>query len=56
MLIKNPPAEITNNLWMLGTAEYPVFCFRDASECVIFEASVSAVASVIATTDRPPGP
>jgi glyoxylase-like metal-dependent hydrolase (beta-lactamase superfamily II) len=33
---------------MLGTAEYPVFCFRDAGECVIFEAGVSAVAPVIA--------
>ena len=48
MLIKNPPAEIAKNLWMLGTAEYPVFCFLDAGECVIFEASVSAVAPVIA--------
>ena len=48
MLIKNPPAEIAKDLWMLGTAEYPVFCFREAGECVIFEASVSAVAPVIA--------
>lgn len=48
MLIKNPPAEIAKDLWMLGTAEYPVYCFRDAGECVIFEASVSAVAPVIA--------
>jgi 2-aminobenzoylacetyl-CoA thioesterase len=48
MLIENPPVEIAKDFWMLGTAEYPVFCFRDAGECVIFEASVSAVASVIA--------
>lgn len=48
MLITTPPTEIAPDLWMLGTAEYPVFCFRDAGECVLFEASVSAVAPVIA--------
>ena len=48
MLLKNPPVEITKDLLMLGTAEYPVFCFRDAGECAIFEAGVSAVAPVIA--------
>ncbi|MBM3878324.1 MAG: MBL fold metallo-hydrolase [Verrucomicrobia bacterium] len=48
MLIKSPPAEITRDFWMLGTAEYPVFGYRDADECVLFEASVSAVAPVIA--------
>jgi glyoxylase-like metal-dependent hydrolase (beta-lactamase superfamily II) len=48
MLMTSPPAELTNNLWMLGTAEYPVFCFRDGGECAIFEAGVSAVAPIIA--------
>ena len=48
MFIKNPPAEITKDFWMLGTPEYPVFCFRDAGECVIFEAAVSPVVPVIA--------
>ncbi len=47
MLIKNPPAEIAKDLWMLGTGEYPVFCFRDAGEYVIFEAGVSAEVPVI---------
>lgn len=48
MFLKNPPVEIAKNFWMLGTIEYPVFCFQDAGECVIFEAGVSAVAAVIA--------
>ena len=48
MLITSPGMEIIENLWILGTAEYPVFCFRDGGECVIFEAGVSAVAPVVA--------
>ena len=48
MLITKLPSEIAHDFWMLGTAEYPVFCFRDAGECVLFEAGVSAVAPVIA--------
>jgi glyoxylase-like metal-dependent hydrolase (beta-lactamase superfamily II) len=47
MLIKNPPAEIAKDLWMLGTGEYPVFCFRDTGESVVFEAGVSAEVPVI---------
>lgn len=48
MFIKNPPAEIANNFWMLGTAEFPVFCYREAGGCVVFETAVSAVVPVIA--------
>ena len=48
MFLINPPVEITKDLWMLGTAEYPVFCFQDAGECAIFETSISAVVPVIA--------
>ena len=48
MLIEHPPAEIAQGLWMLGTFEQPVFCFRDAGECAVFEASISAVVPVIA--------
>ena len=48
MLIKNPPVEIANDFWMLGTDEFPVFCSREAGECVVFETAVSAVVPVIA--------
>jgi glyoxylase-like metal-dependent hydrolase (beta-lactamase superfamily II) len=44
MFIKNPPAEIGKDFWMLGTTEYPVFCFQDT----VFEAAVSSVVPVIA--------
>lgn len=48
MLITKPPEAIAQDLWILGTAEYPVYCFLDQGEGAIFEGSVSAVAPVIA--------
>jgi len=44
MFIKNPPAKIGDDFWMLGTFEYPVFCFQD----IVFEAAISSVVPVIA--------
>jgi 2-aminobenzoylacetyl-CoA thioesterase len=44
MFIKNPPAKIGDDFWMLGTFEYPVFCFQD----IMFETAISSVVSVIA--------
>ncbi|MCX7886053.1 MAG: MBL fold metallo-hydrolase [Verrucomicrobiae bacterium] len=48
MLVRNPPAKILDGFWMLGTAEYPVFCFCGDGGCTIFEAAISAVVPVIA--------
>lgn len=48
MLIKKPPAEILTDFWMLGTAEYPVFCWRDREQCTLFETAISAVAPLLA--------
>ncbi|MBM3861890.1 MAG: MBL fold metallo-hydrolase [Verrucomicrobia bacterium] len=44
MFIKNPPAKIGDDFWMLGTCEYPVFCFQD----IMFETAISSVVPVIA--------
>ena len=37
MLIQNPPAAITDRLWMLGTGPYPLFLYGadiDMGSCV----------------------
>lgn len=47
MLIKNPPVEIAEGLWMLGTSEYPVFLVTSGGEAAIFEGGVGAVAAVV---------
>jgi len=43
MLIKDPPVEITDKLWMLGTNEYPLFLFKGEREGTIFEGGVGAM-------------
>lgn len=48
MLIKNPPVELTDGLWMLGTNEYPVFLAISQGEGAIFEGGVGAVGPVVA--------
>lgn len=47
MLIKNPPVEIADGLWMLGTSEYPVFLAMDENEGAIFEGGVGADGPVV---------
>ncbi|NIS54061.1 MAG: MBL fold metallo-hydrolase [Phycisphaerae bacterium] len=47
MLIKNPPFEIAEGLWMLGTSEYPVFLAMDQNEGAIFEGGVGADGPVV---------
>ncbi|MHC4112323.1 MAG: MBL fold metallo-hydrolase [Planctomycetota bacterium] len=47
MLIKNPPVEIADGLWMLGTSEYPVFLAMDQNEGAIFEGGVGADGPVV---------
>ena len=48
MVIKNPPAELADGVWMLGTNEYPVFLVISRNEGAIFEGGVGAVGSVVA--------
>ena len=43
MLIKDPPVEIADHLFMLGTTEYPLFVYRGAQQATIFEGGVSCV-------------
>lgn len=47
MLIKDPPVEIADGLWMLGTSEYPVFLAMDQNEGAIFEGGVGADGPVV---------
>jgi len=48
MLINDPPAELAEGLWMLGTNEYPVFLVTSGDEGAIFEGGVGAVGPVVA--------
>ncbi len=48
MLIKNPPVELADGVWMLGTNEYPVFLVISRNEGAIFEGGVGAVGPVVA--------
>jgi len=47
MLINNPPVEITDNLWMLGTNEYPLFLFKGEGEGTIFEGGTGAMGPIL---------
>jgi len=47
MLIKDPPVEIAENLWMLGTNEYPLYLVRGRGEAAIFEGGVGAVGPLV---------
>jgi glyoxylase-like metal-dependent hydrolase (beta-lactamase superfamily II) len=47
MLVKNPPVEITDNLLMLGTNEYPLFLFRGQREGAIFEGGTGAMGPLV---------
>jgi glyoxylase-like metal-dependent hydrolase (beta-lactamase superfamily II) len=46
-LIKNPPVEVADGVWMLGTNEYPVLLVTDNNEGAIFEAGVGATGHVV---------
>ena len=47
MLIKDPPVEITDNLLMLGTNEYPLFLFCTEREAAIFEGGTGAMGPLL---------
>ena len=47
MLIKNPPVEITANLWMLGSNEYPLYLFKGETEGAIVEGGIGATGPLV---------
>ena len=47
VLIRNPPVAITENLFMLGTAEYPVYLFKGDREAAVFEGGIGPVGQVL---------
>jgi len=47
MLIHQTPAQLTDKLWMLGTAAYPLYLFRGAAAGTIFEGGVSAMGPLL---------
>jgi len=55
MLIKDPPVEVADCLWMLGTNEYPVFLVKSQNEAAIFEGGVGATGPVVAEQIAEPG-
>jgi glyoxylase-like metal-dependent hydrolase (beta-lactamase superfamily II) len=48
MLIKDPPAPLTENLLMLGTAAYPLYLLKGRTEGLLFEGGTSAMGPVLA--------
>ena len=47
MPAQSPPAQLTANLWMLGTLAYPVYLFHDDGEAALFEGSIGAHISLL---------
>lgn len=48
MLKKDPPVEIVDGLWMLGTNEYPIFLVKNQDDAAIFEGGVGSSAPLVA--------
>ena len=47
MYITNPPVELSPELTMLGTSEYPIYLYRGDAESAIFEGGVGAMGPVL---------
>ncbi len=47
MLINHPPAALAGNLWMLGTAAYPLYLFHSAGGAAIVEGGTGAMAGLV---------
>ncbi len=47
MLISNPPVQITDRLWMLGTNAYPLFLYRGDEGATLFEGGVGAMGPLL---------
>jgi glyoxylase-like metal-dependent hydrolase (beta-lactamase superfamily II) len=48
MLIEEPPADLGENVWMLGTAAYPLYLIRGGREGAIVEGGISALGPLLA--------
>jgi 2-aminobenzoylacetyl-CoA thioesterase len=44
----NPPLPITQSFWVFGTADYPIYLFRDDSEAALFEGGIGSTAPLLA--------
>lgn len=49
MMLKDPPAQIIDRLWMLGTNAFPLYLYQGDKDvgCTIFEGVVSAMGQVL---------
>jgi glyoxylase-like metal-dependent hydrolase (beta-lactamase superfamily II) len=47
MLIKDPPVQVTEGLWMLGSNEYPLYLVRGEEEAAIFEGGVGSMGPLV---------
>jgi len=47
MLIHDPPAQLTDNLWMLASNAYPLYLFKGESEAAIFEGGIGAMGPLL---------
>jgi glyoxylase-like metal-dependent hydrolase (beta-lactamase superfamily II) len=47
MLIDNPPVEVADGLWMLGTTPYPVYLARGRREGAIIEGGIGALGPIL---------
>jgi 2-aminobenzoylacetyl-CoA thioesterase len=48
MLIQQPPADLGDHVWMLGTAAYPVYLVRARNEAAIIEGGINALGPLLA--------
>ena len=48
MLIRNPPVEIVDGLWMLGTSEYPLYLLTGGDDGIVFEGGTGAMGPLLA--------
>jgi len=47
MLIQDPPVQILDRLWMLGTTGYPIYLYRGRQGDTMFEGGIGPVAAVL---------
>ncbi len=47
MLVKDPPVAVDDDLWMLGSNEYPLYFVRGEGETAIFEGGVGAMGPLV---------
>jgi glyoxylase-like metal-dependent hydrolase (beta-lactamase superfamily II) len=47
VILKNPPVEIVENLWMLGAAAYPIYLFKGTQAGTIFEGGTGPMGPVL---------